>query len=132
MAGTGWGEIGALVVRHVAGQPPFIVILYVLGGVFALLMIVEGLRANFWPRIRATTPGDIEQAPAPAVRNAMADSATASIWHAGTSPALPTDSRPPRTSFTAQTLRPRKPLRAAAKPYTAPRPIIRRGDDKAG
>ncbi|HWU26212.1 MAG TPA: hypothetical protein VN154_07390 [Rhizomicrobium sp.] len=47
MHNTNWGDLAERAAALVARQPPFLQILVVLGAVFAILMILEGLRVNF-------------------------------------------------------------------------------------
>ena len=49
MGHAGWVDVWNLVLTLVGREPPIIAILYWLAFAFALLMIAEGLRANFFP-----------------------------------------------------------------------------------
>jgi hypothetical protein len=51
-----WKDVWDLLVRLIAHQAPTVQIAIVLGLAFGALMIVEGLRANFWPRAKAPPP----------------------------------------------------------------------------
>lgn len=50
MSVTGWRDIGVLIARLMAKEPPYLAIAIGLCVAFALLMIMEGLRASFLPR----------------------------------------------------------------------------------
>src|SRR6516162_8510523 len=47
MIGAGWNEVGVLVGKLFALEPPFVQICLLLAAAFSLLMILEGLRATF-------------------------------------------------------------------------------------
>jgi hypothetical protein len=96
-----WKDVGVLVGELVAAEPPFVEICIALAAAFALLMIVEGVRATFF------FAGRIEPLPS---RPAPLRTVTSAAPHRIVVPAV------------------RKPkLRThAIKPHRAPRPKIQR------
>lgn len=62
MSIAGWKEIWTLFLKMVAAEPPMMQIAIWLGVAFGALMVLEGLRANFFPRRKSLPPG-IESAP---------------------------------------------------------------------
>ena len=103
MIGAGWNEVGVLVGKLFALEPPFVQICLLLAAAFSLLMVLEGLRATFASRHRE--PARSRPATAPVV--------TA-----------------PRTTFrgaqNVPAMRNTKLRASAVKSYCAPRPKIQR------
>jgi hypothetical protein len=65
MIGAEWNEVGVLVGKLFALEPPFVQICLLLAAAFSLLMILEGLRATF--ATRHGVPVRVRPAPAPVV-----------------------------------------------------------------
>lgn len=65
MIGAGWNEVGVLVGKLFALEPPFVQICILLAAAFSFLMVLEGLRATF--AARHGEPVRKRPAPAPIV-----------------------------------------------------------------
>jgi hypothetical protein len=103
MIAAGWNEVGALVGRLFALEPPFVQIGILLAAAFGLLMVLEGLRATFMvgrdvPARRRPAPAAIVTAPRTSYRSARS----------------------------APAMRSTKLRDSAVKSYCAPRPKIQR------
>jgi hypothetical protein len=101
MIGAGWNEVGVLVGKLFALEPPFVQICILLAAAFGLLMVLEGLRATF--AFRRDVPTRNRPAPPPVVAA-------------------------PRTSFrsAAPAMRNAKVPAGVVKSHCAPRPKILR------
>ena len=98
-----WHEIGVLIAGMVAKEPPFVQIVIGLSAAFAVLMILEGLRASFIPR-RTSEPSAHLESTRPAFRGASRNAA-----------------KPPHNPKRSENI---------VKPHSAPRPTIRRNTAK--
>jgi hypothetical protein len=101
MIGAGWNEVGVLVGKLFALEPPFVQICLLLAAAFSLLMILEGLRATF--AVRHDKPA--RRRPPPIVATPRA------IF---------------RSAQNAPATRNTKLRASAVKSYCAPRPKIQR------
>lgn len=113
MSIAGWKEIWTVFLKMVAAEPPMLQIIIWLGVAFGALMVLEGLRANFFPR-RKSPPQRVENTPPS--RQLQGSPASVSYRAFGSTAGI---------AASARSRNLKRPTNAVSR-YRAPRPKIHR------